>query len=125
MDSILISIKKLLGIEAEYTHFDPDIIMAINSAMMALSQLGIGTGYSLLITGNLETWSSFLSNRDDLEAVKSYVYLKTRLMFDPPGNSFLIEAIKDQIKELEWRINVQAEATITLVETPTAEGGTV
>lgn len=119
MGSILISIKKLLGIEQEYTHFDPDIMFGINSALMALNQLGIGPDIGFSITSENETWLDLLGDRKDMEAVKSYIYLKTRLMFDPPSNSFLVEAMDRQMKELEWRLNVQAEKTTTV------EGGTV
>lgn len=109
MDSILTSIKKLLGIEEEYIHFDGDILISINTALMALIQLGIGPSSGLFITGKTETWTSLIGERKDLESVKTYVYLKTRLTFDPPSNSFLIDSMDRQIRELEWRLNVQAE----------------
>jgi len=109
MDSILISVKKNLGDEQAYTHFDPDIITHINSALFALNQLGIGPKNGFVIAGEQETWSGLLGTRQDLEAVKTYVYLKVKLVFDPPQNSFLVKTIEDQIKELEWRLNVQAE----------------
>ena len=107
MDSILISIKKVLGIEQEDTHFDPDIILSINSVLMVLNQLGIGPITGLIITGEEETWTALLGDRKDIESVKIFVYLKVRLLFDPPTNAFLVEAIERQTKELEWRINVQ------------------
>lgn len=107
--SILTSIKKLLGIEEDYTHFDTDIVMHINSAFMSLNQLGVGPTAGFRIEDKEAEWSEFVGERLDLESVKSYVYLKTRLVFDPPQTSFLIDAIKDQIKELEWRLNVQVE----------------
>jgi len=107
--SILTSIKKLLGIEEEYEHFDSDVIMYINSAFMNLNQLGIGSEEGFKIEDAEAIWEDFISERGDLEGVKSYVFLKTRLIFDPPQMGYLVEAIKDQIKELEWRLNVQAE----------------
>jgi hypothetical protein len=113
-DSILESIKKLLGNEGD-THFDTDIRMHINSALMILAQLGIGTT-GFLITGKDELWSDFLADKKDLEAVKSYVYLKVRLLFDPPTVSAVIEAMERQIKEFEWRLNIQADK-------PVVEGG--
>ena len=108
-NSILISIKKLLGIEPEYTHFDPDIIIHINSALMALQQLGVGPETSFFITSKDDTWESFLGNRTDIESVKLFVYLKARTIFDPPSNSFVLDAFERQIRELEWRLNVQVD----------------
>ena len=108
MDSILTSIKKLLGITEEYEHFDPDIIMHINSAFMILNQLGVGPEEGFFIKDKSSTWDEFLSG-SNLEAVKTYVYLKVKLMFDPPLSSTVIEAIKSQISELEWRLNVSTD----------------
>lgn len=108
-ESILTSIKKLLGIGQSDTNFDTDIIIHINSALMALSQLGVGKVGGFYITSDKELWKDFLESRIDLEAVKTYVYLKVRQVFDPPQNSFLVESIKNQITELEFRINIQAE----------------
>lgn len=111
-NSILTTIKKLLGPEEEYSHFDMDLIIHINSAFMRLNQLGVGPSTGFKIEDSNATWDLFLANRLDLEGVKTYVYLKCRLVFDPPQNSFLVEAIKDQIKELEWTLNFQAEGGI-------------
>lgn len=112
MDSILTSIKKLLGITEEYDHFDADLIMHINSVFMILTQMGVGPSDGFAITGKDETWSSFLpESGPKLEAVKSYVYLKTRLLFDPPTASAVMEATKSMISEFEWRLNVGAEST--------------
>ena len=111
MESILITIKKMLGIDEAFIAFDTDVMMNINSALMVLNQLGVGPATGFMITGKDETWSQFLLARTDLEAVKTYIYLKVRLLFDPPANSFLVDAIKNQISELEWRINVQSEKT--------------
>ena len=108
MDSILTSIKKLLGITEEYEHFDPDIIVHINSAFMILNQLGVGPEEGFSIKDKNSTWNEFLSG-SNLEAVKTYVYLKVKLMFDPPLSSTVIEAIKSQISELEWRLNVSTD----------------
>lgn len=106
--SILTSIKKLLGITAEYTDFDADIIMHINSVFSILKQLGVGPKEGFSITGDSETWTDFLPGQN-IDMVKSYIYLKVRLMFDPPINSSLIESINRQIAELEWRLNVEIE----------------
>ena len=107
--SILTSIKKLLGPTEEDTSFDVDITMHINSAFFRLNQLGVGPSEGFFITDKSKTWEEFLASRKDLEAVKSYVYQKVRLMFDPPQSGFLVEALKESIKEFEWTINVQAE----------------
>jgi hypothetical protein len=109
MESILTSIKKLLGIEETETHFDNEIMMHINSVLMVLNQLGIGPEQGFSISSKTTTWSSIFGTRVDLAAVKSYVYLKVRLMFDPPQMGYLVESIKNQCQELEWRLNVQAE----------------
>lgn len=111
-DSILNSIKKLLGIDVDYTAFDQDIIIHINSALMTLTQLGIGPvdGYS--ISNDVSTWPQFIGVYTDLNAVRTYVYLKVRLVFDPPATSFVIASIEKQIQELEWRLNVQAERPV-------------
>lgn len=111
MNSILLSIKKLLGIASDYTHFDTDIIMHINSVFLTLTQLGVGpsTGYS--IVDEFASWGDFIPERDRrFEAVKTYVYLKVKLVFDPPLSSAVIESMNRTISELEWRLNVAAES---------------
>lgn len=112
MESILTSIKKLLGIAEDYTHFDTDIIMHINSAFMVLSQIGVGPSKPFYIEDKSSTWDEFISVDDDLESAKIYVYLKVRLAFDPPASSAVIESINRQINELEWRLNVAAESKV-------------
>lgn len=109
MESILTSIKKLLGPGENDTQFDTDIIIYINSAIMRLNQLGIGPpgGYSIKDKENV--WSELIGTRKDLDAVKSYIYLKVRLIFDPPQSGFLVDAIKSQIAELDSTLNIQAE----------------
>lgn len=109
VDSILTSIKKLLGIDVAYTHFDDDIIMHINSVFFTLHQLGVGE-VPFVIESDSETWDDFLSNTNvSLEVVKSYIYLKVRLLFDPPTNSALLNSMNEMIKEYEWRINVAVD----------------
>ena len=109
MESILNSIKKLLGITEEYEHFDQDIIMHINSAFSVLTQLGVGPPEGFRIDDDAKTWNDFISDTIRLDAVKSYVYLKVSLMFDPPTSSAVLSAKERQISELEWRLNVAAE----------------
>lgn len=109
MESILTSIKKLLGIEEDYVHFDADIIMHINSVLSILTQLGVGPSEGYSIKDANATWDEFITNPAKLELVKSYVYLKVRLMFDPPSSSSAIESMKQIISELEFRIIVAVE----------------
>ncbi len=109
MDSILTSIKKLLGITEEYEYFDADLIMHINSVLAVLSQLGVGPSEGFAIQDEDAVWTSFLPDDARLQFVKSYVALKVKLLFDPPLSSAVIEAINRQISELEWRILVEAE----------------
>lgn len=111
MDSILTSIKKLLGITKEYTHFDADIIIHINSALMTLRQLGIGPEEGYMIYGDEETWADFLGDSKLLEQVKTYVYLKVKMVFDPPTSSSVMEAMQRQAQEFEWRLNTEFELT--------------
>ena len=105
MESILTSIKKLLGIQEEYTNFDNDIIMHINSTFSTLTQLGVGPSNGFSIKDKSSTWNEFISD-NRLECVKSYIYLKVKLLFDPPSTSAVMDSINRQINEYEWRINV-------------------
>ncbi len=111
IDSILVSIKKLLGIEDGYDHFDPELVMYINAAFQTLDELGVGPqGTIFKIRGKSETWDQFLDfSSRNLEAVKTYIWLRVRLMFDPPQTSHAINSFKEQREELEWRLLVQAE----------------
>lgn len=109
MPSILISIKKLLGIQKEYTHFDDDIIMHINSVLMILTQLGVGPPEGFTIEDETSEWTDFV-DVNEITAVKTYVYDKVKLIFDPPLSSAVIEAMNRRIAEFEWRLNVKAES---------------
>lgn len=108
-DSILTNTKKVLGIEADYAAFDTDIVMHINSVFSTLNQLGIGPVDGFAIEDAEATWDSFLETDLRLNAVKTYMYLRVRLLFDPPSTSYHITSLKEQIQELEWRLNVQRE----------------
>ena len=108
-ESILISIKKLLGIAREYSHFDTDVIIHINTAFMSLNQLGVGPKEGFSIKDEKTKWKDFI-NDERLNAVQTYIYLKVKLVFDPPLNSSVLESNKQMINELEWRLNVQAES---------------
>ena len=109
-ESILTSIKKLLGIPEDYEHYDADIIMHINSVFMILNQLGVGPSNGFSITDKTAVWGNFSSDNDNLEAVKSYVYMKVRLLFDPPLSSAVMECMNRMSSELEWRLNSEAES---------------
>lgn len=108
-DSILTSIKKLLGITEEYTHFDVDIIMHINSVFMVLNQLGVGPEEGYNIVDKEDVWSDFIQDRAKIESVKTYVFLKVKLVFDPPSSSVVIESYNRTIDELEWRLHVATD----------------
>lgn len=110
MDSILTSIKKMLGISEDYTQFDADLIMHINSIFLNLTQLGVGPASGFSIEDETTEWTDFINNNAQLQAVKSYIYLKVKLLFDPPLSSAVIESTNRMIAELEWRLNVAAES---------------
>lgn len=108
-ESIFKTIKSLLGPEAEYDVFDPDILIFINGALATLTQLGIGPAEGFRITGETETWHDLLGDYKDLESVKTYIYMKVRLVFDPPSSSSVMSAYEEMCKELEWRLNVTVD----------------
>lgn len=109
MESILTSIKKLLGIEEEYTQFDADIIMHINTVFLNLTQLGVGPSEGFLIEDDTAIWEDFIGDSSQLQAVKTYMYLKVKLLFDPPLSSSVTESMNRMIAELEWRLNVAVD----------------
>lgn len=118
IESILESVKKKLGLTPEYTAFDEDIIISVNSALSTLTQIGVGPASGFRITGADEEWATFLGSDPGFEGVKDYVYLKARMVFDPPTTSYMITAQEKQIAELEWRINVYYETRDRLSTTP-------
>jgi len=109
--SILTSTKKTLGIDATYTAFDADIVMHINSVLATLNQLGIGPAQGFMIEDETAVWADFLGTDPRLNSVKSYVYLRVRLLFDPPTTSYLMESLNRQAQEFEWRLNAFREDT--------------
>ena len=109
MDSILTSIKKVLGIYEEDTSFDIDIMMHINTVIMILRQMGIGPSNGYSITSSYDTWDDYLSDSSLIEGVKTYIAYKVRLIFDPPTSSAITEAMNRTISELEWRLNTQID----------------
>lgn len=108
-ESILDSVKHYLGILSDVKEFDNDIILHINSIFSVLTQQGIGPEEGFSISDNTIKWTDFLTNDNRLQAVKSYMNLRVRILFDPPTSATLMEAIKEQIKELEWRMYVVKE----------------
>lgn len=108
-NSILTSIKKLLGVPDDYSEFDEDIIMHINSVFLNLTQLGVGPEAGFSIEDESAEWDEFIGDNTQLNSVKSYMYLKVKLLFDPPLSSSVIESMNRMIAELEWRLNVAVD----------------
>lgn len=109
MDSILNSVKKILGVDPSVTAFDTEIIMIINSIFTTLNELGIGPALGYEIEDETNIWMEFLDNKVRLNAVKTYIYLRARILFDPPTSSFALEALKEQAREHEWRLSINPE----------------
>lgn len=107
--SILDSVKKVLGLGLDYDVFDEEVLLHINSVLATLNQLGIGPDSGFYVEDRTATWQDFLGDDPNLNGVKSYLALSVRLLFDPPQNSNITSAIKEQIKEFEWRANVYRE----------------
>lgn len=110
MGSILNEIKKPLGLEADYTAFDTDIIMFINTAISTLTQIGVGSSAGFSIKDAADDWPDFIGDATDLEDVKTYIYLKVRLVFDPPAVAAVLEAFNKTVSELEFRINMKVDS---------------
>jgi hypothetical protein len=109
--SILNSVKKLLGITPRYDVFDDDILIHVNASLVVLAQLGVESAANVYVSDDTTHWNDLNIPADQLQIVKSYLPLKVRLLFDPPATSFLIEAVEKQLVEYEWRINVLRETT--------------
>ena len=112
MDSILISVKKMLGITEEYTHFDANIIIHINSVFSILTQLGVGPPKGFSIKDASATWDDFVPENPQLELIKSYMYMKVKLLFDPPLTSSAVDSMQRLINELECRINITVDSKV-------------
>lgn len=108
-ESILITIKEKLGLAKDYDAFDTDVISNINTSLMILRQLGVGPSNGFRITGTTETWRDFIGERIDLEGVKDFIYDRARIVFDPPTSAAALQALKDEVKELEFRLNVEVD----------------
>ena len=109
MDSILDSIKKLLGIQPEYRAFDEDLIIHINTVFAVLNQIGIGPQEGFFIVDETTNWDEYMSDINQA-SVRTYVYLKVRLLFDPPGSGILVDSINRMISELEWRLYLEGDS---------------
>lgn len=111
MNSILNSVKKALGIEPDYKDFDPDILMHINAAIMTLRQLGVGPSEGYIVTSSDQTFDDYLGEGSTETAmVRTYLFYKTKILFDPPTSSIVMEAFKGTIQETEWRLNLQVDS---------------
>ena len=111
-ESIFTTIKTLLDVNADDDSFDADILTYINSALYSLRQLGVGPKEGFVVTGADQTWSEFSTNASLIGEVKTYIQQKVRLLFDPPNNSFLVSAIQENLKELEFRLNMDGEGAL-------------
>lgn len=109
MEPILITIKNMLGLADDDFTFDKDIIVHINTVLMALTQMGVGPEDGFQITGEREKWNDFLGKNTNQIAVRTYVYLKVRLLFDPPSSSTLLDNLNKMASEYEWRIHMNVE----------------
>lgn len=117
IDSILNSVKKLLGIEPDYVDFDLEILIHINAAILTLSQLGVGSYPPYQVTSNLDTYVDYLGeDSPEIPLVRTYLFYKTKLGFDPPQGSIVAESIKEMIEEIEWRLNVQVDSKKTFMQ---------
>ena len=121
VDSILTTIKEMLGITEEYTHFDIDIIAHINTALSILSQIGVTKTKGFSIRDSWATWDSIINPGTDLEMIKTYIFMKVKLIFDPPQSSGAVESMKQLISEFEWRISVSVDPPSTF--NSTQQGG--
>lgn len=110
-NSILESTKKILGLDADYKEFDHDVIIHINSVFSTLQQLGVGPKQGYMILDEANEWSEFIQDDVRLNAVKTYLYLRVRMLFDPPQTGYLVTSLEKQVEELEWRLHIVPETT--------------
>jgi hypothetical protein len=110
-NSILKSVKKALNVPTDYAAFDTDVLMHTNSVFSTLNQLGVGPELGFMIEDDSAIWADLLGNDPRLNHIKTYIFLRVRMLFDPPSTGFHTQAMQEQIRELEWRINAQREET--------------
>lgn len=120
--SILTSTKKALDLSEDYDAFDGNILMHINSVFSTLHQLGVGPSDPFMIEDATPTWDDFSAD-PRLSAVRSYVFLRVKILFDPPTTSFLLDAYQKQIQEMEWRLNAVREGDVIPVDVTELDGG--
>jgi hypothetical protein len=120
MESILQSIKKLLGVQSDYTVFDDDIIIHINTVFATLNQLNIGPSTGFFITDSTSVWSDYI-DESNLQMIKTYIYLKVKLIFDPPATSVVVESYNRTISEIEWRLYVEGDKNNIIIAPPIEE----
>ena len=118
-NSILDSTKKILGMSPEFTAFDLDIVTHINSVLSDLEQIGVGPAGGLAIEDDTSEWGDLLGSDPRLNRVKSYVFLRVRLLFDPPATSFAIASLEKQAEQMEWRLQIASDPILVRTETPT------
>jgi len=121
-ESILNTIKTMLGLESDYTAFDTEILNHINSVFTTLTQIGVGATTGFYITGPTETWLNFVTDVATILSVKTYIYLKVKLLFDPPASSFVLDALSRQASEIEWRLQVKTDVSTIVVEEVSHDG---
>lgn len=128
-DSILTSTKQILGLADDYTVFDVDVITHINAALSVVNQLGVGPENGFFISDKDAKWIDIDLPPNQLSLLRTYIFLKTRFTFDPPTTSFLIDAMSNQIKEYEWRLNIFRETDLvssdSLENYDSIDGGTI
>lgn len=108
-ESILITIKKLLGLSENNESFDLDVITHINTVFMTLRQIGVGPEEGFSIEDDGAIWEDYVSPDDDLEAIKTYIFLRVKIIFDPPLNAAVLEALQENMREYEWRLNSRVD----------------
>lgn len=123
--SILTDIKKMLGITETYTAYDQDIIVAINSCFSTLHQLGVGPEKAFKIEDKTSVWDDFIGDHEAIESVKSYIFIKTKLIFDPPLNGAVMESYKEMVKEYEWRLSTADDLVRNFVEEEGCQDGEI
>lgn len=109
MGSILIKIKQALGIQADETSFDTDVLMHINTAIMSLAQMGLKNAEGFMVTDSSAVWEDLSDNKTVIGACQTYIYIKTKLVFDPPNHSFVITALQESLRENEWRLSIELD----------------
>jgi hypothetical protein len=119
--SILTSTKKALGLSEDYTPFDPELIMHINSVLSEFHQLGIGPDAGFEITDETATWSDFLADDPRLNGAQSLLYLQVKMLFDPPTVGYVVTALEKQIEQKQWRLNTAREDIVHPVPDPVPE----